>query len=147
MPYFGAIIIWKSDHTIKQSLIACYLDASGVITFSGNQFGEGTGRIWLDSFQRCTGLENKLIDCGENSSLLASCTHSQDAGMRCPDRVRSGCQSGSVRLRSGSTQREGLVEICVNNTWGTVCNSGWSSIDARVICRQLGFSVAGMSPY
>ncbi len=111
---------------------------------SGSEFDEGTGRIWLDDFQGCTGIENKLIECGENSSLLASCTHSQDAGMRCPDIVRSGCQSGSVRLRSGSTEREGLVEICVNNTWGTVCNSGWSSTDARVVCRQLGFSVAGM---
>jgi len=33
------------------------------------------------------------------------------------------------------------VEVCIGKVWGTVCSYGWSSGDARVVCRQLGFEV------
>ena len=35
------------------------------------------------------------------------------------------------------------MEICKNNLWGTVCDFGWDTADARVVCRQLNFSIAG----
>ena len=54
-----------------------------------------------------------------------------------------GCPEGDVRLLEGSTKLEGRVEICKNNVWGTVCHIGWTVEDARVVCRQLGFSVVG----
>ena len=43
----------------------------------------------------------------------------------------------------GITRLEGRVEICKNNVWGTVCDQGWDKLDARVVCRELGLSVAG----
>ena len=55
----------------------------------------------------------------------------------------SGCIEGEVRLVEGSIPLEGRVEICKNNMWGTVCHTGWASIDAKVVCRQLGFSIVG----
>ena len=55
-----------------------------------------------------------------------------------------GCLEGEVRLVEGTTRLEGRVELCRNNAWGTVCHTSWDKPDARVVCRQLGLSVAGI---
>ena len=51
-----------------------------------------------------------------------------------------GCTTGSIRLASSSYTNQGRVELCVNNTWGNVCDDGFDSSDARVVCHQLGYS-------
>lgn len=51
------------------------------------------------------------------------------------------CAQGDIRFVGGVTQ--GRVEICNDNTWGTVCDDLWSTNDAIVACRQLGHSTAG----
>ena len=57
------------------------------------------------------------------------------------------CYDGELRLAGGTVANEGRVELCYQNQWGTVCRDGWSVTDARVACRQLGYSVLGTNYY
>ena len=55
-------------------------------------------------------------------------------------------REGEVRLVNGTSPYEGRVEICRGGQWGTLCMrySRWDYREAQVVCRQLGFSSAGM---
>ena len=54
------------------------------------------------------------------------------------------CDEGDVRLTGGATNLEGLLQICFNGSWGTVCDDFFGTPDANVVCRQLGFSPIGI---
>ena len=58
------------------------------------------------------------------------------------------CTDGDVLLYNGShllsNASEGTVLVCFNNTYHSVCDDFWDELEARVVCRQLGFDETGM---
>ena len=46
---------------------------------------------------------------------------------------------------NGAGSYEGNVQVCNQGEWGYVCGNSWSTNDARVVCRQLGYAVSSNS--
>ena len=93
-----------------------------------------------------------------NQLLLAVCTHTtnHDCGHSIPlesnkvipidtSRIWSSPYAGMVRLQGGDYSNEGCIEVYCNGQWGTICDDGFGSTDARTICKQLGYN--GYSSY
>ena len=53
------------------------------------------------------------------------------------------CDNGDIRLMGGANPLEGRVEICLENTYSTVCDDFWDELEARVVCRQLEYDGPG----
>ena len=53
------------------------------------------------------------------------------------------CTHGSVQLVGTPLRHAGIVEICLNSSWGRVCRNGWDNKDAAVVCNQLGYGTEG----
>ncbi len=133
----------------------CSADATAV---PNAFFGQGYVDILLDYFL-CRGTEENLLDCSHHKAHADICSHSGDAGVNCSRRststeVCSGhclsscppgftCESGSLRLVEGLVPGEGRVEVCLGGSYSSVCDIGWTSEDAQVACRQLGFEHEG----
>ena len=49
------------------------------------------------------------------------------------------CSNGAVRIAGRSTMTTGIVEVCINSTWGTICALNWTNVNSLVVCRQLGY--------
>ena len=79
--------------------------------------------------------------CNEKYICVRAHTHTHNLHMS----IVAPCTTGEVRLVGGNVPNEGRVEVCINDVWGTVCDDGWSSTDASVVCRQLGYSTEGQS--
>ena len=116
---------------------------SGARAFRKAFFGQGTGDILFANLS-CSSEDTHIDNC-TNLSLDDTpdyCQHWQDAGIQCNPL----CAEGSVRLFKGSNMNEGIVEVCKNGLWGSICydpDDPWGAPESRVICRQLGLPYTG----
>ena len=107
-----------------------------------------------------TGEERRIIDCdyGSDSSdrclpvqircdgkfLTCDCSQTPPPTLNHAAYPTDNCVNGSVRLADRRHPSEGMLELCLDNQWGTVCNNFFSDLEAQVVCRRLGFSPEGV---
>ena len=113
-----------------------------------SRFGQGTGTILMDNVA-CDGSEDQLWQCAFNGWRLHNCVHIEDVSVSCydPNAPSPGGGQFNVRLIGGLYPYEGRVEVFYNETWGTVCDEGWTMEDANVVCHELGYDSAISASY
>ncbi|KAK3097126.1 hypothetical protein FSP39_006614 [Pinctada imbricata] len=92
----------------------------------------GTGKIYLNKM-RCMGTESSIFMCnntGWDKYEKTYCSdHSRDAAVMCYK---------YIRLVNSSSSSAGIVEMLVQNSWFALCGSGFTPINAKVVCKELG---------
>uniref|UniRef100_A0A1X7U8B7 SRCR domain-containing protein n=1 Tax=Amphimedon queenslandica TaxID=400682 RepID=A0A1X7U8B7_AMPQE len=83
-----------------------------------------------------------LQQCTLTTFISSTCSlDSYDAYVVCyTTRIWNNPYSGQIHLVGGNYSSYGRLEVYCNGQWGTVCDDTFGSTDARVACRQLGYS-------
>ena len=54
------------------------------------------------------------------------------------------CTDGDLRFSGPNSDRySGRLEVCVGETWGSVCDEQWDFVDAQVACKQSDIDFIG----
>uniref|UniRef100_A0A1X7VPG7 Deleted in malignant brain tumors 1 protein n=1 Tax=Amphimedon queenslandica TaxID=400682 RepID=A0A1X7VPG7_AMPQE len=131
---------WYSNNIAQTVCNTLGFKTPGVSSVRNAYYGEGSGPILMGGYISCWSGTTSLLNCYNNpSDIIHSNSHHYDIGVRC----EPPCTNGDIRLQGSSNPLVGRVEVCVNKTWGTICDRRWDNSDATVACRQLGFSDQG----
>jgi deleted-in-malignant-brain-tumors protein 1 len=143
--------VWGSICTTNFAKSAAYVackqlghnDVNGAIIDTVNKYGVGDGPIVYSNVE-CFGHESSLNSCTKTVYPSFYCSN-RVVGLVCLDL----CDEGDVRLVGTNSSNEGLVEVCLDKSWGLVAQHGWDDGDARIVCKQLGARdpAAGVAVY
>ena len=100
--------------------------------YGSGYFGQGDNPVVASNYQCSSG--DELADCSFDDNFC--CGHHRDAGVRCSPE----CEVGDIILTNGADDYEGTVKVCIDGQYQVICDDGWSTNDAQVVCRQLGYS-------
>ncbi|XP_042322861.1 lysyl oxidase homolog 3 isoform X2 [Sceloporus undulatus] len=112
---------------------------------TGARMGQGMGQIHMNEVQ-CLGTEKSLWSCPHKNITQEGCKHAEDAAVRC--NVPYMAYETTIRLSGGRSRFEGRVEVVLGavshgvRRWGLICGDGWGTLEAMVVCRQLGLGFA-----
>ncbi|XP_031574144.1 deleted in malignant brain tumors 1 protein-like [Actinia tenebrosa] len=149
--------VCQSSWDMPEAKVACrQLGFTKTVGPSWN--GRGTGKVWLERMG-CLGSEASLGSCSHNgwgNAYYGCNNHNEDAGVVCicslsavsaaPSTFNLG--EGATIAIQGNSFLVLFEEVYHQGQWGTVCQYGWSMNDAKVACRQLGFTkTVGPSGY
>eukprot|EP00731_Ephydatia_muelleri_P031789 Em0023g296a len=130
--------------TNQDASVACRalgLSPYGALALPGSAFSDDSLPFLLSSVN-CSGSEGTLLQCNYSKDLTGCLRSIDAAGVICQATTTAAgnCSDGSLRLQGGTSALNGRVELCLNNAWGTICDRGFDTDDATVICQQLGFA-------
>ena len=86
---------------VDAEVVCRQLGYFGGRAMTDNEFGEGSGTIWLDSLE-CRGSERDLGLCGHSDWGHHDCDHSEDVGVVCGKRANEISQKNSTEFQSCS---------------------------------------------
>ena len=101
-------------------------------------YDTGADSIILETIN-CTGSEPNAASCP--TSLIGQITNpvcresNRAAGVRCSSKPGT-CFEGATRLVDGPAFYEGRLEVCRNNQWLAVCESGFNMSNALSLCNR-----------
>uniref|UniRef100_H2Z176 protein-lysine 6-oxidase n=1 Tax=Ciona savignyi TaxID=51511 RepID=H2Z176_CIOSA len=145
----------KSSQQIKFLMLMKSFDF-----FNNSRSARRKLHYWLSNIT-CIGTESKVSHC--NFQMVDTHTYNSCPGepliTRCvpgfkyargnfkkggkrKGRKHHATRQETIRLKVGSAEGEGRLEVMRSGRWGTVCHRGWNLWAANVACRELGFGTA-----
>ncbi|XP_059212017.1 scavenger receptor cysteine-rich type 1 protein M130-like [Centropristis striata] len=126
---------WKrvcsSDWTKENADVLCREINCGapVIQADVLYFGDSRGQ---DGFK---------INCAGNETTVSHCKLQEFKGS-CVDASVVCGSSKPVRLKNGTNQCSGRVEVYHDGQWGAICDDRWGMQEAAVVCREMNCGTA-----